>query len=95
FRRTISLPFLPDSLLLIGHLNLLGGNFLGTYLSMLAVFRRNIHQLLPYSLFNLPYWILAGLAAWKGIWQLFSRPFFWEKTLHGLNIPKDRHGNKT
>ncbi|MGQ9473654.1 MAG: glycosyltransferase family 2 protein, partial [Candidatus Caldatribacteriaceae bacterium] len=39
FRRTISLPFLPDSLLLIGHLNLLVGNFLGTYLSMLAVFR--------------------------------------------------------
>lgn len=94
FRHTMSLLFLPDSLLLIGNFNLLWGNFLGIYLSMLAVFRRNLHQLLPYSLLNLPYWILAGLAAWKGIWQLFSRPFFWEKTIHGLHAQKNHHEEK-
>ncbi|MCX7667384.1 MAG: glycosyltransferase [Atribacterota bacterium] len=84
-RRTIILPFLPDSLIIIGSFNLLWGNFLGIYLSMLAVFRRNLYTLLPFSILNPFYWILAGIAAWKGIWQLFSRPFFWEKTIHGLH----------
>lgn len=83
--RTLILPFLPDHLVIIGSFNLLWGNFLGVYLSMLAVFRRNLHTLLPFSLLNPLYWILAGVAAWKGIWQLFSRPFFWEKTIHGLH----------
>ncbi|MEN3189060.1 MAG: glycosyltransferase family 2 protein, partial [Atribacterota bacterium] len=83
--RTITLTFLPSSLIIIGSINLLFGNFLGIYLSMLAVFRRNLYTLLPFALLNPLYWILAGVAAWKGIWQLFSRPFFWEKTIHGLH----------
>jgi glycosyltransferase XagB len=26
-----------------------------------------------------------SLAAWKGFLQLFTNPFYWEKTEHGLN----------
>jgi hypothetical protein len=25
-----------------------------------------------------------SIAAWKGFLQLFYRPFYWEKTIHGL-----------
>ena len=25
-----------------------------------------------------------SIAAWKGFLQLFYRPFYWEKTVHGL-----------
>lgn len=30
------------------------------------------------------YWILQSVAAVKALYQLFFRPFFWEKTVHGL-----------
>ena len=26
-----------------------------------------------------------SVAAWKALWQLISRPFYWEKTVHGLS----------
>jgi hypothetical protein len=65
-------------------MNLFVGNFLGVYFSMFAVFRRNLDHLLPFALLNPLYWALAGIAAWKGIGQLLSRPFFWEKTVHGM-----------
>ena len=94
YRRAISFPFLPEPLLIIGSFNLLWGNFLGIYLSMLAVFRREIYELLPFSILNPIYWVLAGLAGWKGIWQLFHRPFFWEKTIHGLH-QEISHGEKS
>jgi hypothetical protein len=31
------------------------------------------------------YWILQSIAAIKAIYQLIFRPFFWEKTVHGLS----------
>jgi glycosyltransferase XagB len=31
------------------------------------------------------YWVLQSVAAVKAIYQLFFRPFFWEKTVHGLS----------
>ncbi len=35
----------------------------------------------------LVYFPLATLAAWRGIWQIATRPFFWDKTTHGLFAP--------
>ncbi|MEM1431639.1 MAG: glycosyltransferase family 2 protein [Pseudomonadota bacterium] len=30
------------------------------------------------------YFPLASLAAYKGLWEMLSRPFFWDKTQHGV-----------
>ena len=30
------------------------------------------------------YYPLAALAAYKGLWELLVRPFYWDKTAHGL-----------
>ncbi len=49
--------------------------------------RRNFH-LLPYALFMPLYWVLISIGAWKGLWQLFTKPFYWEKTIHGLDHRK-------
>jgi len=78
--------YFSGPILYLGIFNLIVGNFLGIYLSMLAVFRRGIDRLIFYSLLNPLYWWLTSIAAWKGIFQLFTRPFFWEKTIHGLQI---------
>lgn len=33
------------------------------------------------------YWVLQSIAAFKALYQLFFRPFYWEKTVHGLGSP--------
>jgi len=76
--------FFPLWILVISTLNLVVGNAMGIYLNMLAVFRRKLFHLTFYSLLNPFYWILHSVAAYKALWQLFTKPFFWEKTLHGL-----------
>ncbi|MCX7822287.1 MAG: glycosyltransferase [Syntrophobacterales bacterium] len=78
-------PFFPPILVYWGLFNLLWGNFLGVYLNMIAVFRRKLHYLMPYSLFNPIYWLcFHSIAAYKALWQLFFKPFYWEKTEHGI-----------
>ncbi len=77
--------YIPAPILYMGTFNLFFGNFLGMYLSMLAVFRRKYYHLTAYALLNPLYWLMASIAAWKAIYQLFSRPFYWEKTEHGLH----------
>lgn len=34
------------------------------------------------------YWVLQSIAAFKALYQLLFRPFYWEKTVHGLAVPE-------
>ncbi len=78
-------PFFPPLLVYIGLFNLLIGNFFGIYLNMIAVYRRKIYGLLPVALLNPLYWLFFhSVAAYKALWQLVAKPFYWEKTEHGL-----------
>ena len=40
---------------------------------------------MPYSLTVFAYWALMSVAAYKALWQLVYKPFYWEKTQHGLS----------
>ncbi|MCS6908912.1 MAG: glycosyltransferase [Anaerolineales bacterium] len=83
---TRALDFLfPPLTLYISLFNLLFGNGLMIYLNMLAVFKRRYYHLLIYTFLNPIYWILHSIAAYKASWQLLTRPFYWEKTIHGLS----------
>lgn len=47
--------------------------------------RRSGHRLSPLWLLSLhAYFPLASLAAYKALWELATRPFYWDKTSHGL-----------
>lgn len=74
----------PLWILTLSTLNLIVGNAMGIYLNMLAVFRRRLFHLTFYSLVNPFYWVLHSIAAYKALSQLFTKPFYWEKTAHGL-----------
>jgi cellulose synthase/poly-beta-1,6-N-acetylglucosamine synthase-like glycosyltransferase len=76
--------FFSPAILYISLFNLLFGNFLGIYLNMLAVFRRKYYELLPYALLNPIYWMLHSRAAYKALYELFTKPFYWQKTQHGI-----------
>jgi hypothetical protein len=75
----------PQSLLLLCLFNLLAGNGAFTYLIMLAPIRRGWLNFIPFSFTLFGYWVLISVAAYRALWQLLRRPFFWEKTQHGLS----------
>ncbi len=61
---------------------------------LLACLKRRTYHLLPAALLMPLYWVLISLGAWKGLWQLFTNPFYWEKTLHGLDQAPPRPGTQ-
>jgi len=75
----------PDWVLYISIFNLVIGNVLMIYVNMLAVFKRRYYELILFSLVNPLYWLLHSISAYKGLWQLITKPFYWEKTNHGLS----------
>jgi cellulose synthase/poly-beta-1,6-N-acetylglucosamine synthase-like glycosyltransferase len=64
--------------------NFVVGNSLMVYLSMMGPFKRANFNLVLWSLLNPVYWVLHSLASYKALWQLITRPHYWEKTAHGL-----------
>ncbi|MEJ0025850.1 MAG: glycosyltransferase [Rhizomicrobium sp.] len=64
---------------------LAGGNLLLTVLAMASPIRRGWQDLSPYGLGMTLYWAMISVAAWRGLGQLIRRPFYWEKTAHGLS----------
>ena len=64
--------------------NFLVGNAIMIYLSMMGPFKRGTFHLILWSLLNPVYWTLHSIAAYKALWQLLTRPHYWEKTEHGL-----------
>ncbi|MDE1146275.1 MAG: glycosyltransferase family 2 protein [Azospirillaceae bacterium] len=78
-------PVFPPILLYLSLINLLLGNGLFIYLSILAPVKRGWMTLVPWGLTIVGYWALMSVAAYKGLWQLIRNPFYWEKTQHGLS----------
>jgi len=87
-RSTLLESLFPPVVLYLSLFNLLVGNALAIYVNMFAVFKRRLHVLVLFSLFNPLYWVLHSIASFKALGQLFTRPYYWEKTTHGLT----RHG---
>jgi glycosyltransferase XagB len=93
FSAVAGLHAVPPPILALGLLNLIFGNTVAVYLSMLAVYRRQRFDLIGWALLTPVYWVLHSIAAYKALWQLIFKPFYWEKTVHGLTqvAPDDGH----
>ncbi len=75
----------PDWVLFMSIFNLMVGNILMIYINMMAVFKRRFYELILFSIANPVYWLMHSIAAFKGLYQLIVKPFYWEKTEHGLS----------
>jgi hypothetical protein len=64
--------------------NFLIGNSVMVYLNMMGPFKRGAFGLVRWALLNPVYWVLHSIAAYKALWQLITKPHYWEKTEHGL-----------
>ena len=78
-------PYFPPAILYMSLINLLAGNALLIYLTMVAPFRRRWTYLAPWGVTVVGYWVLMTIASYKALKQLVSNPFYWEKTQHGLS----------
>ncbi len=65
---------------------LLFGNLFFVLMHVFACVRARAPGLIPLAFLMPFYWVLISIAAWKGFLQLFRRPFYWEKTRHGLDV---------
>jgi len=75
----------PDWVLFISIFNLMVGNILMIYVNMMAVFKRRFYELILFAIANPIYWLMHSISAYKGLYQLVVKPFYWEKTNHGLS----------
>lgn len=78
---TVSQVFYVITLILVA------GNFFFVLMHVLACIRRRLYDLIPHAIVMPIYWVLISIGAWKGFLQLFLKPFYWEKTKHGLDQP--------
>jgi hypothetical protein len=51
----------------------------------MAAVRRKYYGLIVPALLIPAYWLMMSIAAYKALWQLITKPFYWEKTSHGLS----------
>lgn len=65
--------------------SLVAGNLLFVYLAMLGPYRRGWLQLAPFGLIAPLYWLMISVAAYRAVWELIRRPFYWDKTQHGVS----------
>ena len=61
------------------------GNILMIYVNMMAVFKRRFYELILFAIANPIYWLMHSAAAFMALYQLVVKPFYWEKTTHGLS----------
>ena len=65
--------------------NLIVGNLSFLFLYLWTCVKQRRYHFIPLALTMPIYWVLISVAAWRGLLQLITRPFYWEKTLHGVS----------
>jgi glycosyltransferase XagB len=79
---------LPEPVEIAGIISLIAGNFAMIMLNFIGAFSRKYYRLLSYSFLNPVYWMMHSISAYKALWQLISKPYYWEKTKHGISSLK-------
>jgi cellulose synthase/poly-beta-1,6-N-acetylglucosamine synthase-like glycosyltransferase len=73
----------------LGVICLVFGNATVIYLNVLSARTMDRPDLLGTALLSPGYWAMMSLAGAKAAWQLVFKPSYWEKTTHGLHLPKE------
>ena len=85
----------PGLLYYISVIQLVVGNFIFIYMNLIGTYyvirdcalkksQPFSYSLIRYGLLTPFYWVLMSVAAYKAFFQLFAKPYYWEKTHHGL-----------
>ena len=81
----------PPFMLYVGGITLVLGNFFYWYSYLLGCMKREHYALVKWMLLIPIYWVLASVAASMALYELFTRPHYWQKTVHGLHLNAHNH----
>lgn len=85
----------PGVIYYVAVIQLVVGNFIFVYMNLIGTYyvirdcalkkqQPFSYSLIKFGLLTPLYWILMSVAAYKALIQLFAKPYYWEKTYHGL-----------
>ncbi len=75
----------PSYLMPLCIFNLTIGNLSYLTIYVVSCVKLKKRRYIPYALAMPIYWALMSFAAWRGFLQLFTKPFQWDKTQHGVS----------
>jgi cellulose synthase/poly-beta-1,6-N-acetylglucosamine synthase-like glycosyltransferase len=76
----------PPFVLYVAITSLIFGNFLYLFCHIMGCVRNGYWGLIKYVYLIPLYWILISIAGFRALYQLVFKPFYWEKTIHGLHL---------
>lgn len=79
----------PQLVLYIAITSLIFGNSLYLFCHIMACVKTEKWDLIKYVYLIPIYWILISIAGFMALYQLIFKPFYWEKTVHGLHLKND------
>jgi glycosyltransferase XagB len=80
--------FYPQPVLYIAITSLIFGNYLYLFCHIMGCIKSGQWGLIKYIYLIPVYWILISIAGAVALYQLLFKPFYWEKTVHGLHMKK-------
>lgn len=81
--------FYPQPVLYIAISSLIFGNYLYLFCHIMGCVKNGQWGLIKYIYLIPLYWILISIAGAIALYQLIFKPFYWEKTVHGLHLKKE------
>lgn len=66
--------------------SLIFGNYLYLFTHIMGCIKNNQWSLIKYVYLIPIYWIIISIAGFAAFYQLIFKPFYWEKTVHGLHL---------
>ena len=85
FHTSFVLSINPGLFHLVNFAALVVGNAVFIGAGIVGALKRRYYKLIPAALIMPLYWLMMSVAAYKALWQLITKPFYWEKTSHGLS----------
>jgi|SRR5579885_245637 len=76
----------PPFVLYVAMLSLIFGNYLYVLCHILGCVKKGQWSLIKYVYLIPVYWVLISIAGFIALYQLIFKPFYWEKTTHGLHL---------
>jgi cellulose synthase/poly-beta-1,6-N-acetylglucosamine synthase-like glycosyltransferase len=78
--------FYPPFVLYVAITSLIFGNYLYLFCHLMGCVKKEQWSLIKYVYLIPLYWILISIAGFMALHQLIFKPFYWEKTVHGLHL---------
>lgn len=83
----------PPYIFYMALFSLVFGNFLYMFYYMIGCAKRDHWSVIKYVYLVPFYWIMTSIAATIALQQLFFKPHYWEKTVHGLHLKQNLDAN--